>query len=327
MKKNISLAIAFVYSVCFLLSLSGCAPKSGSDIVRFALDWTPNTNHTGLYVAQEKGYFAQEGLNVEILQPPENGAVALLASGGADFAVDFQESLGPAIAREDPLPVLAVAAIISHNTSGVLSLKESDIQTPRDLMGKRFATWSAPLVDAIIRQIVEADGGRFEEVDMIPNWATDAISALQTDIDAIWVYYAWDGIAAELHGVETNFMDFSELNTVFDFYTPVILTNTDYAAAQPEEVKAFLRALSRGYAYASENPKEAAAILCGRAPELDPELVSRSQDYLATRYQDDAPRWGEIDAARWDAFYGWMYQEGLLDIDIRGMGFSNEYLP
>ena len=317
----------FIVVVGLILLLSGCGRAAKPGIVRFVLDWTPNTNHTGLYVAQEKGWFAEEGLVVEIHQPPEDGAVVLLASGGAEFAVDFQETLGPALAKPDPLPVAAVAAVINHNTSGILSLKETGVRSPKDLMGKRFATWSMELVDDIVRYVVEADGGVFEQVDMIPNWATDAISALQTDIDAIWVYYAWDGIAAEVRGVQTDYLDFASLDPILDFYTPVILTNTDYAAANPEEVRKFMRALSRGYDYAADHPAEAASILLKHAPELDEELVRRSQEYLAARYRGDAPRWGEIDPARWDAFYGWMFERNLLEMDIRGAGFTNAYLP
>ena len=324
MKKKICLSALLFMTIL----LSGCGQKNDAETIRFILDWTPNTNHTGLYVAQEKGWFAEEGLTVEIMQPPEDGALVLLGAGQAEFAMDFQESLGPAIARtEDALPVQAVAAVINHNTSGILSLAQTEISSPKDLCGKRFATWGSPLVDAVMRRVVETDGGVFEDVNMVPNAATDAISALQTDIDAIWVYYAWDGIAAEVHGVETGYLDFGSLDSVLDFYTPVIVVNTAYAEAHPETVKKFLRAASRGYAFAAEQPEQAADILIKYAPELDPELVKRSQDWLATRYQGDAPRWGEMDTGRWSAFYEWMYEQELLETDIRAGGFTNEYLP
>ncbi|MDR0878274.1 MAG: ABC transporter substrate-binding protein [Treponema sp.] len=312
-----------------VLILAGCAGrKTGAGNIRVVLDWTPNTNHTGLYAALEKGWFAEEGLTVEIMQPPEDGALILLGSGNAEFAVDFQESLGPAIARErDIIPVTAVAAIISHNTSGIMSLSKSGIKSPRDLAGKRFASWETPLVSAVIRDIVEGDGGDFSAVKMIPNSATDAFSALETDIDAIWIYYAWDGIAAVIRGTEIDYLDLGQINPRLDFYTPVLVTNTDYAAKNPEEVKKFLRAAGRGYHFAIENPAEAGAILLKYAPELDAALVLRSQEYLASRYQGDAKRWGEIDPERWGNFYRWMFDKGLLEKDIGKGGFTNGYLP
>jgi ABC-type nitrate/sulfonate/bicarbonate transport system substrate-binding protein len=292
------------------------------------LDWTPNTNHTGLYVALEKGYFAEAGIEkVEILQPPEDGALVLLASGKAEFAVDVQEGMAPALAQEDPLPVIAVAAIVSHNTSGIMSLSETGITRPRDLEGKRYASWETPLVTAIIKNIVENDGGDFSKVTMIPNFATDAFSALETDVDAIWIYYGWDGVAADLQGASINYLDLGRINPLFDFYTPVFLTNTNYAAENPETVKQFLKALSRGYEAAIEDPREAAGILLKHAPELDRDLVVASQRYLARRYSDETLSWGYFDPERWNSFYGWMFEQGLLERDIRGKGFTNEYLP
>jgi ABC-type nitrate/sulfonate/bicarbonate transport system substrate-binding protein len=307
--------------------LAGCAKEESAGI-RMVLDWTPNTNHTGIYVAQEKGFFAGEGLAVQILMPPEDGALVLLASGKAEFAVDFQESLGPAIAKaDDPMPLEAVAAVISHNTSGLMSLKKAGIRRPRDLEGKRFATWETPLVDAVIKDIVGRDGGDVSKVKMIPNMATDAFSALKTDVDSIWIYYAWDGIAAEVNNIPIDYLDFGTLNPALDFYTPVIVTNTDWAAGHKEEAKKFITALSKGYEYAIAHPDEAAEILLKYAPELDRELVTQSQKYLAGRYKDGDKRWGEIDAGRWGAFYSWMYERGLLEKDIGAGGFTNAYLP
>jgi len=316
---------AFLLLVIILV-FAGCGKKDGT--IRVLLDWTPNTNHTGLFIALEKGWFAEEGLKVTITQPPEDEALVLVASGKAEFGVSFQESMGPAIAKErDALGVTAVAAIISHNTSGIMSLKTSGIQRPADLAGKRFASWETPLVTAVVRYIVENDGGNFNAVRMIPNFATDAISALQTDVDAIWIYRAWDGVAAEVKGVDINYLDLGTIDSTFDFYTPVLVTNTRWAAANSDTVKKFLTIVSRGYDFAIHNPAEAAEILLKHAPELDRALVMRSQEYLKTLYQGNTRRWGEIDPARWGNFYRWMFEQGLLEKNIGSGGFTNEYLP
>jgi len=293
------------------------------------LDWTPNTNHTGLYVALEKGWFADEGLRVTITQPPEDNALILLASGKAEFAISFQEWMGEAIAKErDALPITAIAGIINQNTSGIMSLRETGIQRPRDLAGKRFASWDMPIVTAIMRHITEKDGGDFNSVRMIPNFATDAISALQTDVDAVWVYYAFDCIPAIIRGIEINYIDLGAFDSLLDFYTPVLVTNTNWASANSETVKRFMNAVSRGYYFAIENPREAAEILLKYAPELDREVVIRGQEYLQTRYKGESQnRWGEIDPYRWGNFYRWMYEQGLLERNIGNGGFTNEYLP
>jgi ABC-type nitrate/sulfonate/bicarbonate transport system substrate-binding protein len=208
-----------------------------------------------------------------------------------------------------------------------MALRESGIIRAKDLVGKRFASWETPLVTEVIRNIVEGDGGDFNAVKMIPNFATDAFSALETDVDAIWIYYAWDGVAAEIRDLDITYLDLGTINRDLDFYTPVLVANSAWAAANGDTARKFLAVVSRGYTLAAENPAEAAEILLKHAPELDPVLVRRSQEYLAGRYQGDAPRWGEIDPRRWGGFYRWMFERGLLEKDIGEGGFTNEYLP
>ena len=294
--------------------------------VTVVLDWTPNTNHTGMYVALEKGYYDELGIDVEIQQPPEGGALALVASDKAQFAVDFQESLGPAIATENPLPVVAVATLLEHNTSGLISLKETGINSPKDLEGKAYATWDTPMEKAIIGDIMKTDGGDIKNVEMIPNTVTDVITALQTDIDVVWIYYGWDGVATELAGLETNYLDFRKLNPVFDFYTPILVSSEKYLEENPESAKKFLEATAKGYEYAIENPEKAAEILVKHAPELDIELATASQKYMAEQYMAEKEDWGTIDSARWTKFYDWMYDNDLLEKDLQSEGFTNEFL-
>lgn len=295
----------------------------------FVLDWTPNTNHTGLYVAQDKGYFAEAGLEVEIVQPPEDGATALVASGKAQFGVDFQDSLAPAFAREDPLPVTAVAAVIQHNTSGIISRKGEGMDTPKGMEDHVYATWDLPVEKAMIANVVAQDGGDFDKVKLIPSTVTDEVTALKSkQVDAIWVYYAWGGIATEVNDLPTDYFAFKDINPVFDYYTPVIVANNDFLKENPDVAKAFMSALAKGYEDAVKDPAEAADILCKAAPELDAKLVQASQEYLKDQYQSDAKSWGYIDGARWDAFYGWLNENKLVETEIpAGWGFSNDYLP
>lgn len=305
------------------------AAKQDVRKLTFVLDWTPNTNHTGIYVAREKGYFKDAGLEVEIVQPPENGAEVLAASGKAQFAMSFQDSLAPAFSGDNPLPVTAVAGVIQHNTSGIISRKGEGMDRPRGLEGKKYATWDLPVEKATIKDVMEADGGDFGKVELIPSTVTDEVTALRTkSVDAIWIFYAWAGVKTELEGLETDYFAFADLDSVFDFYTPVIIANNTFLANEPETARAFLDAVSRGYEFAIEHPQEAGDILCRAAPELDPELVKASQEYLADKYRADAPKWGYIDQERWDAYYAWLNEKGLTETPIEaGTGFSNEYLP
>ena len=302
--------------------------ESSSAKISIVLDWTPNTNHTGLFVAKELGYFKEEGLeNVEIVQPPEGSTTALIGAGGAQFGISFQDTLAKSFSSDNPVPVTAVAAIISHNTSGIISVKDKGIDSPKKLEGHKYATWDDEIEKAILKKIITDDGGDFKKVKMIPNTVTDVVTALKTDIDAVWVYYAWDGIATELAGLQTNFLNFADYGKELDYYSPVIIANNDYLKKNPEEAKKVLKAIKKGYEYSIKNPKEAAKILVKNAPELKLELVTASQEWLASKYTSYATEWGVIDQKRWDLFYEWLFKNGLIKKEIpKGYGFSNDYL-
>jgi len=331
MKKLLKKLLGLGIATAMCVSLAACTLESPAqdpvENITLVLDWTPNTNHTGFYVALEKGYFEEEGLNVSIVQPPEDGATTMVASGQAQFGIDFQDYLAPVFTSEENIPVEAVAALIQHNTSGIISLKEDGIDTPKGLEGKNYATWDLPVEKAMMQNIVEADGGDFSKVNLIPEYVENEPAALQQDIDAIWVYYAWAGISCKQAGLDTNMIYFKDITPEFDYYSPVIIANTDYLASNPKAAKGFLTACKRGYEFAIENPDEAAEILCKQVPELDPELVKESQEWLANEYKAEVDRWGYIDQNRWDAFYKWLYENQLSDEIPAGYGFTNEYLP
>lgn len=322
--------IALLLSVSIIFCLSACG-KDENEKITIVLDWTPNTNHTGIFVAEANGYFEEVGLNVEIVQPPEDGAVSLVASGKAQFGVSFQDTIAPAFTGDNPIPVTAVAAIIQHNTSGIISRKGEGMDKPKGLEGKKYATWDLNVEKETIRDVMKADGGNFDLVELIPSTVTDEVSALKSGyVDAIWVFYAWAGIACETAGLETDYFEFADINPVFDYYTPIIIGNNAWLNENPETAKAFVEALSKGYNYAVENPEDSADILMDAAPELksNSELVYASQEYLASEYIADASKWGEFDPERWSAFYNWLNEKNLLEDKVDPhFGFTNDYLP
>ena len=328
MKKLTACLLAAAMAAGLTASSQTVMAENETTEITFVLDWTPNTNHTGVYVAAEKGFFEEAGLEVSIVQPPDDGAEVLVASGKAEFGVSFQDTMMPAVTGEDPMPIEAVAAVLQHNTSGIISRKGEGMDRPKGMEGKKYATWDLEIEKATLRQVIEKDGGDFDKVELIPSTVTDEVSALQShQVDAIWIFYGWAGVSAELAGLETDYFAFADIDPVFDYYTPVIIGNTDWMKENPEQAKAFLSALEKGYTYAIENPEEAADILCAAAPELDPELVLASQKYLNEQYVADAEKWGVIDPERWNGFYNWISENGLSESPIpENTGFTNEYL-
>ena len=337
-KRTWMISLIAVIMALTSLCMAGCggaeeepAGESGDlEKITFVLDWTPNTNHTGLYVAQEKGYFEEAGLEVEIIQPPENGVEGVVGAGKAQLGVSFQDYMVPALAgKEKTLPITAVAAILQHNLSGIMSAKESGITRPKKMEGHTYATWELPIEQAILKECVEEDGGDFSKVKMVPEVIDDEVSALKSgQVDSIWVYYGWAGIHAEVEEFPISYFAFKDIDDAFDYYSPVIIANDDFLAEQPETAKAFLAAVSKGYEYAIDNPEEAAEILVNANPEIDSALAQASQKYLTDQYQAGADQWGVIDADRWNRFYEFINEKGLAEDTIpENAGFSNDYLP
>jgi len=252
-----------------------------------------------------------------------------VASGKAQLGVSFQDSMAPGVAGGNKLPNTAVAALIQHNTSGVISRKGEGMDAPKGMEGKKYATWDLPVEKAMIKEVVENDGGDFEKVELIPSYEADEVSALESKfVDAIWIFYGWAGVKMELAGLETDYFAFKDINPVFDYYTPVIIANNTFLEQEPETAKAFLRATKKGYEFAIENPEEAAEMLCQAAPELDKDLAAASQEYLKDEYKSDVERWGYIEPKRWNGFYQWLNENGLSETEIpEDAGFSNDYLP
>ena len=320
--------ISKILILCLILVLAvSCGKSKSNQKIKIVLDWVPNTNHTGLYVAKDLGYFKEEGLDVEIVQPPEGSTTALIGAGGAEFGISFQDTLAKSFARENPVPVTAVAAILQHNTSGIISLKEKGIDSPKKLEGKKYATWEDNIEQAILKKLVTDDKGDFSKVKLIPYTITDVVTGLKTDVDAVWVYYAWDGIATERAGLQTNFLKIRDYGEELDYYSPVIIANNDFLKKNPEIAKKVLKAIKKGYEYAMKNPEESAKILVKNSPELDINLVTASQKWISKEYQSDAKEWGIIDGNRWNRFYEWLYKNKAVEREIsKDFGYSNEYL-
>jgi ABC-type nitrate/sulfonate/bicarbonate transport system substrate-binding protein len=317
--------------ICTAILLTACGggeteQKNQLKKVSVVLDWTPNTNHTGLYVARDKGYFEEQGLDVEILKPGEAGADQLVASGKAEFGVGYQE--GVTQARVQDVPIVSIAAVIQHNTSGFASPKEKGITSPTDFQGKKYGGWGSPVEKAVMSSIMKQQNADVEKVDFVNIGDTDFFTAVKRDVDFAWIFYGWTGIEAEIRGEELNMLYVKDYSEKLDYYTPVLTTNEKMIENDPDTVKAFLTAASKGYELAMDNPEEAAQILLEAEPDLDKELVMKSQEWLAPRYQDDAERWGEQKLEVWENYADWMYENQLLDKKLESKkAFTNEFLP
>lgn len=321
-----------LFSILVLL-LSACGQqtteeKTNGELkkVTIMLDWFPNTNHTGIYVAKEKGYYKENGIDLEILEPGEGMSVEqVVAKGNADFGISNQESVTQA--RSSDIPVVSIAAIIQENTSAFASLKNSGITSVKQFEGKRYGGWGAESEEAVLRAVMKKHNADYEKVENITLGATDFFKSIGREADFEWIFYGWTGIEAKRQGMDLNLIYLKDLDPALNYYTPVIASSENLINSDPDTVEAFMDATKKGYEDAINNPHEAADMLVKQVPDLDKELVHDSQEWLSGQYQGNAEKWGIQDEAVWEDYANWMVENQLLDEKIdTSKAFTNQFI-
>lgn len=304
--------------------------------VSIALDWTPNTNHIGLYVAEAKGFYEEAGLAVDILPYTDTSAGTLVANHVADFGI--LGSIGLFTQRTAGADLVAAYALVQTETGRlVFKADREDIQSPRDLDGKIYGGFGSAWETALISTIIRNDGGTgdFETITL----GTSAYEAMANDaVDFTLEVYTWEGVKAERDGPAQRAFRYADFG-VPDQHTNFIGTTGAYLAEHGDTAKAFIAASQRGYAYAVAHPDEAADILVAANVDglLDRDFVRASLqalidgDYL--RGADGAV--GHIDPAKMEAMGNFLFEAGILKDgngvvvtekpDFSGY-YSNDYL-
>ncbi len=325
---------------CLLFPLVACAHTvaegAGEDAaerddtveITVILDWIPNTNHTGVFVAKQKGWYADAGLDVEIIRPSESQTPLMVASGQADFGFSHQESVTFARTSANPVPVVAVATVNRHNTSGFASPADRGITKVKDFEGKTYGGWGSVFEEALLEAVMKKEQADFSSLTIVNVGTTDFISSFRQGIDFRWIFYGWDGVRAEVAGWDFNYIPLIDIDPKLDYYTPVLITRASMMEEQPETIRAFLSATETGYRWAAENAEEAAEIMLAVNPDLDGEFLKASQEYLSEQYLDEEGRWGGREAKLGRNFGNFLNNYDLLDRPFdAAAAFTNEFLP
>jgi ABC-type nitrate/sulfonate/bicarbonate transport system substrate-binding protein len=299
----------------------------GAAPVRIALDWTPNTHHTGIFAAQALGYFVEEGLEVTVLEPSPVVSLQLVASGRADFGISSQEYI--VMARAEGMPIVSIATLYPHNASGFAALSSAGIASPADFAGRRYGGWGSDLEAVMIETVMRNVGADPSNVEVINMGTLDFATAAQVGLaDFFWIYYGWEGIHAQILGLDFNYLPLADLDPVLDYYTPVVAASEPWLVENPDLARRFLRAMARGYVHAATSPDAAAEHLLARAPELDRDLVLASQRWLAGQSEGSLGAWGRQDPEVWRRFADWALEHALIRRAIDpDAGFTNGFLP
>ena len=306
--------------ICCLLLTGACLADESLRELDVVLDWYPNALHAFMYVAIEKGYYAEEGLQVNIRFPSNaNDAISLVAAGRADVGLYYQQDVIQARANQ-AVPVKSIAAVVQAPLNIVLSLAEKNITSPSDLVGKTIGYAGTELSEALILSIMEAAGADYSDVTMI-DVGFDLMSSMTTgNVDAtIGCLVNHEVPQMEEEGFSVNWFDLDDYG-VPTYYEGVFLANDKMIEAEPEVLAAFLRASAKGFADMKADPEEALSILlANQSAENFPlsETVERKimEVLLPLMETDDAAFLSQSDAC-WQENIDWMRAQGLIDGEI-----------
>ena len=285
------------------------------ETVSVALDWYPNANHAGLYLAQERGYYAEEGLAPEFYTPSDPTTVLqTVGAGRDDFGISYQTDI--LLARAAGVPVVSVLALVQAPLQGIMVLADSGITRPRDLVGKTVGYPGIPSQEAFLATMLEDDGATMDDVDLVNIEFTLVPGLISGQVDAsLGAFWTHEPILAEQEGYPTNVLKVDDWG-VPRYYELVIAASEETVTERSELVERFLRATRRGYEDAIADPAAAIAALRAASPDLDVAVEEAGITLLIPVWTaGDAP-FGTQTPERWDDYAAWMAERGLIPADL-----------
>ncbi|MEL7122355.1 MAG: ABC transporter substrate-binding protein [Bacteroidota bacterium] len=295
-----------------------------------ALDWTPNINHIGFFVAREKGFYEKHGLNVEIIDPSiDNYAITpakKVEIGVADFALCPTESIISYRTKEKPFGLKGIATIFKEDISAIAVRTDKEIHSPRDLDGKRYASYKARYEDAIVKQMIRNDGGEGTIGIAYPEKLGIWDTLLDGNFDATWIFLNWEGVEAEALEAPLTYFKMADYQVPYS-YSPMIAANEEKISDRKAEYTKFLAATRQGVAFCHDNPKEAAGLLKPFVPEKDSKIELEKALALSLAHFGTSENWGFMDAKTINRFLEWIYDHGLESKKLEATDlFTNELM-
>ncbi|WP_368901556.1 ABC transporter substrate-binding protein [Oceanobacillus oncorhynchi] len=322
--KKLSIIVGILI---IFISLSACGNEKEESIaednknvketntVSIMLDWYPNAVHSYLYVAEEKGYFEEEGIDVDIQFPANpTDPLSLAASGNVTMGLYYQPDVIAARANEN-IPVKSVAAIVREPLNHIVYRSDDPVNSPKDLEGKQVGYPGIPVNEAIVQTIVEHDGGDYEKVDMLNVEFELGSSLISEQVDAVsGMYVNHEVPVLRSEGYDIDFINPVDYG-VPHFYEIVAVTSDETWEEEQKNIEAFWRAARKGYDFMIENEEEALQILLDHQDEgnfpLEKEIETESLSILLPKMESEQG-FGSQEKASWEETAKWLKEYGVI---------------
>ena len=314
----------FLITIMTFVFLS-CSTQTEKDQVKLALDWYPNANHLGLYIALDEGYFEDQNLEVEIYTPSDPSTVLqTVAAGSDDFGMNYQPDV--LIARDEGVPVVSVLGMVQHPLNSMMTLKSSGIDSTDDLKGKKVGYPRIPWNEDALATMLQTSGISISDVEVVNvGWELGS-SLISNTVDAIvGAYYSHESILLENEGYPVNVIRMEDWG-VPDYYELVLVTSEEYLKKNPKVVERFTTAVIKGYTKAINDPQSGVDTLIKYVPEIDEGIDRPGADLLKNLWMDEDGDFGTQKQEKWENFSKWMYQNQITDnlVDY-STSFTDEY--
>lgn len=321
--------LALILSGIMMLSVAACSSgqtaeneNTAGELQNFdiVLDWYPNAVHSFIYVAMEKGYYEEEGLNVNVQFPSNtNDAISLTAAGQADAGLYYQTNTVSTAANQN-IPIKVIGTVVQHPLNIVMSMGESGINGAKDLKGKTVGYPGTPDNEVFIKAMMEHNGLKYEDVTM-QDVGFDLNTALITgNVDAIiggYINHEYPTLLQE--GYDVTYFDITD-EGIPDYEELVLVTGEKQIEEESDKLEAFIRASKKGFEDMKNDPQAALDTLLKYQDEgnypLDPEIEKASMEILLPLMESDEQEFLTVNEQSWTDTIDWLNEQGLLENEI-----------
>jgi ABC-type nitrate/sulfonate/bicarbonate transport system substrate-binding protein len=297
--------------------------------LKLALDWTPNVNHIGFIIAKELGFYTQQGIDLEILNPKDDDYSMTpgkkLELDIADFAIAPFETVISLNNKANQVEAMAIYAILQKDLSCIATLKSSNITAPKLLDGKTYASYKARYEDHIVKEIIKNDGGEGDLDIIYPEKLGIWNTLLSGKADATWIFDNWEGTEASSKNIELDKFTLADCNIPYG-YSPVVLAKKENITQHKELYSKFIKATQKGFLFTKNNLTESVEILKRYVTEYDLKNIDLEKSIsFSTPHFGEESNCGVMKQERVSSFLKWLVDSGLEDKVILNQSlFTNE---